>query len=510
MVNLVLVSHSRKLAEATAELAAQMVPPQVKILVAAGIGDKREELGTDAVEILESIQSAYSDDGVLVLMDLGSAILSAEMALEMLDPDMQEKVIICPAPFVEGTISAGVQAGLGASLESVYREAVNSLFPKQEQIQPPAFISQSETQSVLENEQPQLDEQGVVLTMINPHGLHARPASKFVQTASSFDADIQVKNLTTGKGPVSAKSLNSIAALGVDHQHQIRVTAVGKQAVDALASLQELVESGFGELEETPAGMQMDSSSGASKITDSRALTGLSISAGVAYGPLSHFVKNKVVVKDTLIDDSQSEWKRLENAISEVQSDIQVQRDRLAERVGEEFAAILDAHLMMLDDPDMADAARDRILKEKKNAEFSWQAAIQDVVDQFEALENDYFKQRAADVKGIGEQVLFKLAGVSAGLSYTASQPMVVIADELTPSDTAKLDWNEIAALITIQGGAESHSAILARAVGIPAVSGVELDALKNPDGISVLVDGTQGAVWVDPPTDVLEKYKAE
>lgn len=95
-------------------------------------------------------------------MDLGSAILSAEMALEMLDPDMQEKVIICPAPFVEGTISAGVQAGLGASLESVYREAVNSLFPKQEQIQPPAFISQSETQSVLENEQPQLDEQGVV------------------------------------------------------------------------------------------------------------------------------------------------------------------------------------------------------------------------------------------------------------------------------------------------------------------------------------------------------------
>jgi len=509
MVNLVLVSHSRKLAEATAELARQMVPPQVKILVAAGIGDQREEFGTDAVEILEVVQEAYTNDGVLILMDLGSAVLSAEMARDMLDPEMQEKVVICPAPFVEGTISAGVQTGLGATLDSVYQEAVQALMPKQEHIQPAAGMTTSGQPSTAQAGQPETGQEQVVVTVINPHGLHARPASKFVQAASSFQANIQVKNLTTGKGPASAKSLNSIAALGVDHQHQIAITASGDQAAQALAELKALVESGFGEVE--PAEAQAVEQppvieTAKSQIEDADALTGTAISEGIASGLLSHFIKPNVNAVDAQVDDAPAEWNRLNATIAEVQADIQKHRAILAKRLGEEFAAILDAHVMMLDDPEMVESARDLILNDHKNAEFAWQTSIQSVIQQFEALDNDYFKQRAVDVKGLGEQVLFKLAGVSTGLSFTSARSLVVLAEELSPSDTATLNFDQIAALVTLTGGKQSHSAILARALDIPLVSDVKSAILENPDGLLSLVDGSRGLVWVDPKPGTLNK----
>jgi phosphocarrier protein FPr len=129
MVNLVLVSHSRKLAEGVAELARQMSSEAVRIAVAAGVGDNWQEFGTDAVEIAEKIQDIYTEDGVLILMDLGSAILSAETALEFLPLEMHDHLRFCPAPFVEGAIAAGVQAGLGSNLDAVYQEAVGALLP---------------------------------------------------------------------------------------------------------------------------------------------------------------------------------------------------------------------------------------------------------------------------------------------------------------------------------------------------------------------------------------------
>ncbi len=507
MVNLVLVSHSRKLAEATAELARQMVPPQVKILLAAGIGEHREEFGTDAVEILEVVQEAYTSDGVLILMDLGSAVLSAEMARDMLDPEMQENVVICPAPFVEGTISAGVQTGLGAALDAVYQEAVHSLMPKQEHIQPAAMPSAGQPSSS-QTEQPEAGQEQVVVTLINPHGLHARPASKFVQAASSFQANIQVKNLTTGKGPASAKSLNAIAALGVDHLHQIAIMASGDQAAQALTALKELVESGFGEVEtaEAQAVEKPPVVETVKPVKDPDALMGTAISDGIASGLLSHFIKPKVNVVDSQINDPQAEWKHLKAIVAEVQADIQQHRANLAKRLGEEFAAILDAHVMMLDDPEMVEAARDLILNEHKNAAFAWQTSIQSVIQQFEALENEYFKQRAVDVKGLGEQVLFKLAGVSTGLSFTSARSLVVLAEELSPSDTATLNFDQIAALVTLIGGKQSHSAILARALDVPLVSDVKPDILDNSDGVLALVDGTRGLVWIDPKPGTLNK----
>jgi len=135
MVGLVLVSHSRPLAEAVADLARRAVNSELRLTFSGGVGEHRVELGTDAIEIREAISTVYSEDGVLVLMDMGSAILSAETAKELLSPEQQEKVRLTSAPLVEGGIAAAVQAELGASINDVAKAALQSLLPKQDQVQ---------------------------------------------------------------------------------------------------------------------------------------------------------------------------------------------------------------------------------------------------------------------------------------------------------------------------------------------------------------------------------------
>lgn len=248
MVNLLLVSHSKNLAESVAELAQQMIiSGAVKISVAAGIGEDNQEIGTNAVEIAEAIQEIYTNEGVLVLMDLGSAVLSTQMALELIPTDVCQKVRICPAPFIEGAIVAAAQASSGSSLEVVYREAMDALNPKVDQLRAKTTEAPEEEpkKKTLSSNDKEIKE--IIVTIRNVHGLHARPAVKFVQTAASFDAEIMVNNLTTIKGPASAKSLIAITMLGVMKGHQIKITANGQENDEALAALSKLIENNFDE-----------------------------------------------------------------------------------------------------------------------------------------------------------------------------------------------------------------------------------------------------------------------
>jgi multiphosphoryl transfer protein len=234
MIGLVIVAHSRALAQALLDLSQQVSVSEVPMAIAAGAGPDRQDFGTDALEIMEAIESVYSDDGVLILMDLGSAVLSAQMAVDLLPPEMQANVRFCAAPVVEGAIAAAVQAGLGSDLETVCREASQALLPKQEQL---GIVGKSEPEQATAPEAPAGDEKRLILTLQNEHGLHARPAARFVQQAGHFQAEIQVKNLTTGRGPVSAKSLNALATLGAIQDHQIEILAHGPEADHALAAL---------------------------------------------------------------------------------------------------------------------------------------------------------------------------------------------------------------------------------------------------------------------------------
>jgi len=248
MVNIVLVSHSKKLADGVAEMVKQMTASEaVKILTAAGIGDDNQELGTNAMEIMEAIEAVYTADGVLVLMDLGSAILSTEMALDLLSDEMKANIRICPAPFVEGAIAAAVQAGLGASLQEVNKEAMQALSMKTEQLED-ALGDLPEEEPVIEEKEVKDDhKREVTLVIPNETGLHARPAVLFVQTIGSHDAKVMVKNLTENNGPVNGKSIIKVLTLAARKGHKLHISAEGEQKNEVVDALIDLFERNFDE-----------------------------------------------------------------------------------------------------------------------------------------------------------------------------------------------------------------------------------------------------------------------
>lgn len=250
MVNIVLVSHSHQLAQGAADLMRQMVSSEeVKIRVAAGIGDDNAEIGTNAVEILEALSELAQEDGCLVLMDLGSALLSTEMAIQMLDEETAGKVLMCPAPFVEGAIAAGVQASLGSSLQEVYDEAMNALSAKQKQIlgeveiptspeipqQEPKVTAESDNESVLK------------VKVTNASGLHARPASLFIQTVKKHDAKLQVINLSEGNEEIPIKGMISVMLIQAKKGDELILKASGPARQALLKELEQLFLNNFGE-----------------------------------------------------------------------------------------------------------------------------------------------------------------------------------------------------------------------------------------------------------------------
>lgn len=512
MVSLVLVSHSKPLAESLVGLIRQMAGEALKIAVSAGAGPDHSEFGTDATDIARAITEVDSPDGVLVLMDLGSAILSAEMALELLPPEVRQRVRFCPGPLVEGGIAAGVQASLGSDIETVCREAHRALQPKAEQLEGSAEVAAPAVESTLPAQGPDFHQVEVVLK--NAHGLHARPAARFVQLASKFDAEILVTNLTNQKGPVSAKSLNALATLGALRDHRIRILARGKQATEALEALRRLVEERFGE----PAGIAevgpspvQPAIAGAEVVLQEEegVFVGLPVSDGVAVAPLYHYESLPPVVSHDYISDPEVEWGRLQDAIEKVRKAIQTRYREMVARVGPDEAAIFEAHALLLDDPDLLQPAQRLIFEQRYNAAWAWQTSVEAMVAQYQGLEDPYLRQRALDVQDVGNQVLRALSGETRE-KITFEYPVILMADELTPSETAQLDLEHIHGIITLSGGPTSHSAILARSLGIPAVTGLPPAVRRLPAGVMLGLNGFRGRVWVNPDQKVRSELEAE
>ena len=237
MIGIVIVSHSARLAEGVAELAREMAGPDVRLAVAGGLDLPDRPLGTDAALVLRAIEQVYSEDGVLVMVDLGSALLSTELAIDMLPAEQRQHVVLSDAPLVEGAIAAAVQARLGGSLDQVMNEARLALSAKSSHLQAPP------------TEPPTVPEASHIFSLIvnNELGLHARPAARIVETASGFAADVQLRNVTTGRGPVNAKSIINLMTLAVQQGQQIEFTAAGPEADAALAALRRLAAAQFGD-----------------------------------------------------------------------------------------------------------------------------------------------------------------------------------------------------------------------------------------------------------------------
>ncbi|PHM06730.1 phosphoenolpyruvate--protein phosphotransferase [Nostoc sp. 'Peltigera malacea cyanobiont' DB3992] len=503
-IAIVIVSHSKQLALGVRELAAQMVHGQVPIAVAAGIEDPENPLGTDPIQVYEAIASVFSDDGVLVLMDLGSALLSAEMAIEFLPEAQQEKVYLCEAPLVEGAIAAVVAAAAGRDIHQVMAEARGALLAKATQLgvvsRPLSVVSPITTN--IESPTPEIR-----LIVSNRLGLHARPAAQFVATAARFQSQILVRNLTRNTELVRGDSINQVTTLGVRQGHELLITATGSDADEALTALQGLFVNNFGEdnvaLHSPPAFHH--------EVTPTTygELSGIAASPGVAIAPVVHYQSTHIAITEYHVDDPDVEWQRLQAAINTARQEIQAVFSQASLQIGDAEAAIFDAQLLFLEDPVMLSAAHQRILDNHINAEAAWQAVVDEVATSYRALEDSYLQERVDDVVDVGRRVLRLLAGNAAANLHLES-PAILVATDLTPSDTARLDPTKVLGICTTSGSATSHSAIIARTLGIPAVLGVDAQVLHLADGTIMALDGESGRAWVEPESDILDLLAAK
>jgi phosphocarrier protein FPr len=479
------------------------------LAVAGGTGPDRQDFGTDATEIAAAIQSIYTADGVVVLMDLGSAVLSAELALEFLPQAMREQVVLCPGALVEGGLTAGVQAGLGSDLQVVCQEARRALQPKSEHLEGSSREDQLGIPLVVSDQVSQPENAHIIeVTLSNPHGLHARPAARFVQLAASFDAQVEVANLSTGKGPVSARSLNALATLGAQRGHHIAIRAWGPQASAALEALDHLASSGFGE---SSMGAVVTPSVETPRVSQpilGESVRGIPVSEGFACGPAIIYRLPQLIAPTTRIDDPISDRARLDNALTIVQRAISAKQESLQTQIGPDQASIFDAHRLILQDPDLLTRTRDRIDSDHLNAAAAWQASIAELVREYQELEDPYLRARGIDVLDVGDQVLRVLLGVERRPPIQLTGPGILFAEELSPGETASLDPDLVLGLIIARGGPTAHSSILARALGLPALIGVDLLRLGVESGAQIAIDGGAGMVWIEPGEEVVHELE--
>jgi phosphocarrier protein FPr len=506
VVGLVLVSHSHEVAEGVAALARQMGGADLPIATAGGLEATGEEhpVGTDAARIVAALEQVWSEDGVLVLMDLGSAVLSAEMALEFLDPDRRGKVRLSGAPFVEGAVSAAVAAKLGRPLDDVAEEALGGLAGKTAHLGPGPQAA-DEVGSLPAPDEPAGPEVRLPIVIDLPHGLHARPAARFVQTAGAFDADIRVTNVTAGRGPVSARSLNAVATLGVTVGQRIEVVAKGPQAALAIDAVRALADRRFDEAPDDLAITEPTTRESAPGVEG--AIVGIPASPGIAIGPVRHLHVPELPVPDGAAGTPAEERSHLDAAIAAVHADITRQREAATLRVGAGEAAIFDAHLLFLQDEALLGPARDGI--PDRGAAAAWRDAVTELATAWDELDDPYLRERAGDLRSVGRQVLARLLGVEAPHGRLSSPGILVVGD-LEPADTIALDPASCRGIAVAHGGPTSHAAVLARALGIPAVVGLGDRITQIAEGVTIGLDGRTGVVHLDPPSSTIALLEAE
>jgi phosphocarrier protein FPr len=501
MVGIVIVSHSYRLAKGVAELARETAGPEVRIEIAGGLDLPDHPLGTDAVVVQRAIERAWSDDGVLVLMDLGSAVLSAEMALEFLADERRPHVLLCEGPIVEGAVAAAVTANLGSALHDVAAEARAALASKLAHLATELDSEPADGSAI-----PAAGGDSIQITVENEHGLHARPVARLVQTASTFEADVWVRNRTTGRGPVSARSINGVATLGVVRGHTIEVFAAGPQARAALHAIAALAVRGFDEealARPDPAHFD-ERTTTESPPGEHGALRGFAASPGVAVGPARWLRPAPPTVLDRAPRGARSELQSLRAALDATRRDIAEQRTVTARRAGNASAQIFDAHLLFLEDEALIEPAR-RAIDDGATAERAWTEAVGQLTEMWAQLDDDYLRARAADVESVGRQVLAHLTGEPARpASIEASG--VLLSEDLSPAEAAALDPDVVLGVATARGGPTSHAAVLARAVGIPAVVGTGTGLFEIREGVNVELDGEQGTLTIEPSVQATER----
>ena len=229
---------------------------------------------------------------------------------------------------------------------------------------------------------------------------------------------------------------------------------------------------------------------------------GKSVYKGIAMGPVVVLKKNDYQVKRTRIEDPEAEIKRVDEALEKSKEQLQKLYDKAVQEVGEASAAIFEVHQMMLEDDDYLEAIQNTIRTEQINAEYAVAATGDNFAEMFASMDDDYMKARSADIKDISERLVRNLSGQD-DADLSSIEPSIIVADDLSPSETVQMDKDKILAFVTVHGSTNSHTAILARMMNIPALIGVDMNLEEIHTGMEAVVDGFQGVVIFEPDETV-------
>ena len=236
-------------------------------------------------------------------------------------------------------------------------------------------------------------------------------------------------------------------------------------------------------------------------------IEGKSVFGGVSIGKLMFYKRNEKVIRRTHVDDVDAEWKRFEEAKNTAIDQLKDLYDKAIEDVGEANAMIFEIHQMMLDDLDYLESIEGIIRTQSVNAEYAVSTTADNFAQMFASMDDAYMQGRAADVKDVSERVLDILCGVSNG-TREMTEPCIVAADDLAPSETVQLDKEKVLGFATMYGSSNSHTAILARTMNIPAVIGMGEALNTKYDGEMAIIDGFTGTLYVDPDEETLAKMQ--
>ncbi|ANB61298.1 phosphoenolpyruvate--protein phosphotransferase [Anoxybacteroides amylolyticum] len=239
----------------------------------------------------------------------------------------------------------------------------------------------------------------------------------------------------------------------------------------------------------------------------SKHLQGIAASSGIAIAKAYRLETPHLVVEKKTVTDVEAEIARFDEAVAKAKTELEQIKDRALQTLGEDKAAIFSAHLLVLSDPELLNPIKEKISLEQVNAEYALDEVASMFVAMFEAMDNEYMKERAADIRDVTKRVLAHLLGVTMSNPSLISEEVVIIAEDLTPSDTAQLNRQYVKGFTTDIGGRTSHSAIMARSLEIPAVVGTKVVTEEIENGDLVIVDGLDGRIVVNPSEEELAQY---
>jgi phosphocarrier protein FPr len=346
----------------------------------------------------------------------------------------------------------------------------------------------------------------------NPTGLHARPAAVLANVATGFRCSIK---LQLGDRQANVRSVTGIMALEAEQGAKVQLVACGPDATAAVEKLAKLLADGCGDEGCAPAPAPATTTiaptaappAARRKSDDPNVLLGVSASPGLAIGQVFQLHRTEINVTEPGTG-VEPERRQLAAAIAAAEGQLTALRAQLHAKADPGKAAIFAAHEELLSDPDLLDVVESAIAK-GKSAAFAWKKAVTTHADRLAGLRNPLLAQRANDLRDVGLRVLSQLTGVDiTPPEYPADA--VLIAEDLTPSDTASLDRSRVMGFCTTRGGATSHVAILARSLDIPALAGVEPMALDVPNGTLVVLDGSKGTLRLNASPDDVARIRRQ